>query len=81
MFFFARKYVDHLEAEIEHLREQVQYHTQRGDRALDQLAFARSGHSVTTSAPAAPYVAPDPLAEARRIMEDEGLVNAGAITG
>lgn len=79
MFFFAKRYIAHLEAEVEHLRGQVRYHENRADVALAELAASKSGKSVSGPAPAQPYVAPDVMAEVRRQMEADGMTNAGAI--
>lgn len=40
--FWARKYVRHLEQEIEYLRGQAEHERQRAERALDELLRVRT---------------------------------------
>lgn len=80
MFWFARRYIAHLEAEVQHLREHVMYHEQRADRALADLAAVSSGRAISGPVPAVPYTAPDPTELMRQhLLNEPDMAAAGQI--
>ena len=77
--FFTRRYVDSLEEQIGWLREQVDYHTKRADRALDVIASLHTHVPVTTALPAFPSVARDVVPDLAAVMTNPEFNRAGEI--
>ena len=78
--FVTRRFVEHMEAEIEWLRSESRYHLARADRAHDALSSLRVGVPITTAYPAAPAEqAPPPSTDA--ILKELGADFAQAGVG
>ena len=75
--YFTRRYVDAQAEQIAGLREQVDYHTKRADRALDVIASLRTGVPVTTALPAYPSVTVDMTRKLAEMAENPEFAHVG----